>query len=123
VPDKNRKLAALRERLERAWSRSTSAEPTIWTSSNPAWGQCAITALVVQDHFGGELLRGQMREGSHYWNRLPDGTDVDLTLQQFTESPEFLNVETRSRDEVLAHPDTASRYNILKRRCTDSMAA
>jgi hypothetical protein len=123
VPDKNRKLAALRERLERAWSRSTSAEPTVWTASNPAWGQCAITALVVQDHFGGELLRGQMREGSHYWNRLADGTDVDLTLQQFSESPEFLNVETRSRDEVLAHPDTASRYNILKRRCSDSMAA
>jgi len=120
---KDEKLAALRARLENAWSRSTSAEPTVWTPSNPAWGQCAITALIVQEEFGGELLRGQMREGSHYWNRLPDGTEVDLTLQQFERTPEFADIQARSREEVLRHPDTARRYKLLRRKSSRRLAA
>jgi len=61
----------LAETLERAWSRETSADPEQWTPDNPAWGQCAVTALVVQDGFGGELVRATVDDASHYWNRLP----------------------------------------------------
>ena len=59
-----------------------------WTPDNPARGQCAVTALVVHDLLGGELLEAEVRDpdgspqGFHYWNRLA-GVDVDLTLSQF----------------------------------------
>jgi len=47
-----------------------------------------VTALVVHDFFGGELLEAEVlfqngsRQGFHYWNRLA-GVEVDLTREQF----------------------------------------
>ena len=47
-----------------------------------------MTALVVHDFFGGELLEAEVffqngsRQGFHYWNRLA-GVEVDLTRDQF----------------------------------------
>ncbi len=47
-----------------------------------------MTALVVQDFLGGNLILGDVhvdeaKVGNHYWNRLPDGTTADLTAGQF----------------------------------------
>lgn len=55
---------------------------------NPARGQCITTVLVVHDELGGDLVRGDVLvEGKHvdyhWWNRLTDGSEVDLTRQQF----------------------------------------
>jgi len=47
-----------------------------------------VTALVVHDLMGGELLEAEVRnqdgsrQGFHYWNRLAS-VDVDLTRDQF----------------------------------------
>jgi hypothetical protein len=84
------------ERLEHlirsCWSEQ-SCDPVDrdeWSAENPARGQCAVTALVVQDFLGGELLLAEVlnadgsRQGLHYWNRLPGGVEVDLTREQFT---------------------------------------
>jgi hypothetical protein len=70
--------------LAAAWRREFSAQHDAWTPSNPALGQCAITALLVQDKFGGEILRAVISEklGSHYWNRI-GGQEVDYTRSQF----------------------------------------
>jgi Domain of unknown function (DUF4338) len=83
--------------------------------SNPAWGQCAVTALIVQDAFGGELLRSTIGGIAHYWNRLDDGSEIDLTRIQFgpnayCERPAAL----RSRDYVLSFPETKRRYEHLR---------
>jgi hypothetical protein len=37
------------------------------------------------------------RQGAHYWNRLPDGTEIDLTREQF------------GRDELVQEPRTVRR--------------
>ena len=50
-------VADLQKLLQKAWSKETSFEPDNWTPENPAWGQYAVTALVVQDFFGGELKK------------------------------------------------------------------
>ena len=49
-------LSNLRSVLRDCWTEATSYDPAGWSRSNPAWGQCAITALIVQDNFGGELM-------------------------------------------------------------------
>ena len=41
-----------------------------WSSRWPSKGKCTVTALVVQDYLGGELLRAPVEDVSHYWNRL-----------------------------------------------------
>ena len=99
--------------IRRSWSADTSAYPA-WTSGNPASGQCAVTALVVQDHLGGLLLRAEVGSVSHYWN-LVGAEEVDLTREQF---PEFKPTGTmaRSRHYVLSFTGTAHRYEKLKMR-------
>lgn len=78
--------AALRE----SWGTDTCSPEDIssWTPDNPARGQCATTAVVLHDYFGGSLLMGEVHvEGErvdyHWWNRLPNGEEIDLTRGQF----------------------------------------
>ena len=110
-------LEILKKALEKSWSAETSSDPSNWTSENPAWGQCAVTALIIQDCFWGDLLRAAIEGiGSHYWNQLPDGSEIDLTKIQFLTAVVIPPGETRTREYVLSYPATAKRYELLKRR-------
>jgi hypothetical protein len=80
----------LRPLLRAAWGPDTCDPASLdeWRPDNPARGQCGTTALVVQDLLGGDLILGEVhvdgaRTSYHYWNRLPDGTETDLTAEQF----------------------------------------
>ncbi|WP_449341714.1 YunG family protein [Streptacidiphilus cavernicola] len=49
---------------------------------------CDITALIVNDVFGGDLVRGEVhvggdQRGFHWWNRLSSGVELDLTREHF----------------------------------------
>ncbi len=104
--------------LAHAWAADTAKGD--WSPDCPMLNQCAVTALVVQDWLGGDLLRCLTAKGdSHYWNQLPNGKEVDLTAGQFVYSgDEPLRSDTiiRTREYVLSFPDTVARYEILKRR-------
>ncbi|HYE58613.1 MAG TPA: hypothetical protein VD948_08910 [Rhodothermales bacterium] len=104
------------DRIAAAWARDTSASADEWTPANPARGQCAVTALVVQDVYGGDLLRAMVGGESHYFNRLPGGEEVDLTRQQFPPDAVVGAAEVRMREYVLSFPETARRYRLLKDR-------
>jgi hypothetical protein len=96
-----------------AWCRETSADPAKWTPDNAAYGQCAVTALVVQDFVGGRLMRASVGGVSHYWN---DGL-ADLTFEQFPSGAMFDGWPLeRDRAYVLGFPATAERYLLLKAR-------
>ncbi|MFI5532123.1 hypothetical protein ACIA8O_26670 [Kitasatospora sp. NPDC051853] len=80
--------------IERAVRDSWSAETCTpeyrarWSDANPARDQCGVTAMVVNDLLGGELLRGEVLVGGervdyHWWNLLGAGVEVDLTREQF----------------------------------------
>jgi hypothetical protein len=105
----------LRHLLPSAWRGDTSLLPAEWSADNPAVGQCAVTALVVQDLFGGELRRGIADSETHYWNLLPDGRELDLTASQFETRPEFVETALRSREYVLSFEATRDRYRRLRR--------
>ena len=115
------KLNKLKAALLRAWSADTAKGD--WTPDCPSLNQCAVTALVVQDFYGGQLLRCLTDSGdSHYWNRLPDGRVIDLTEAQFACSHDWPNKNSfviRAREYVLSFPDTLARYELLKKRVDD----
>lgn len=113
--DKVRLFAALRE----AWAADTSAQST-WSADCPSQGQCAVTALVVQDYLGGRIVRGEVEGVSHYWNRVA-GEDIDLTRDQFVRFV-LVNTSVRAREYILSFPDTARRYNTLRRRVAEMLA-
>jgi len=78
--------------LRASWAADTCSEDDLaragWQPDNPAWGHCDITALIVNDVFGGELMVGEVwfdaeQHGFHCWNRLPSGVELDLTREQF----------------------------------------
>ena len=78
------------EAIRSSWCRMTAYPPDAdrWHSGRPSIGQCAVTALVVQDYLGGEIVRGIVEGyGSHYWNRLALGEEIDLTRGQYSGEP------------------------------------
>lgn len=109
------------EYIRKVADRDTSSDPDNWTVENPLYGHCAVVSLVAQDYFGGELVSASLESipkyahlKSHYWNRLPDGTEIDFTREQFTDELPKLDGEIKSRDYVLSYPDTKKRYDILR---------
>src|ERR1700712_5225823 len=78
----------LADALRDVWAADTCSPDDVeragWSPENPAWGHCDITALIVNDIFGGDLMMGEVhlageQHGYHWWNRLEDGREVDLT--------------------------------------------
>ncbi len=111
---------SLRRALEASWGSDTSASPEKWSTENAAYGQCAVTALIVQDFLGGRLLRVEAfskdEKVSHYYNELPDLKVVDLTRSQFPEGTLFSDPGYRERAYVESFASTVKRYKILKGR-------
>jgi hypothetical protein len=116
-------LYDMRQKLPRVWCRET-ASPSVqdrWTEENPALGQCAVTALLVQDAVGGELMRTVVEgHGSHYyvWHR---GGREDLTACQFPEGTVIPDGEPVDRADMLGSERaiaarTAERYALLRER-------
>lgn len=117
-------LKKVEPRIRLAWSQDTASPncQKIWSRKNPALGQCAVTALLVQDLLGGELIRTEVSGyGSHYYNRLPSGDTADLTAEQFPPVTHIPPGEPRDREYVLNSPGavaarTKERYELLKNR-------
>ena len=106
----------VREALENAWSLETAKQ---WSSENPANGQCNVTAAVIHDLYGGEILRTRYPTVWHYYNRL-NGKRVDLTDSQFSR-PDARFDAPSSYDDEISDWDAAmegtlqSEYDTLKR--------
>jgi len=117
-------LEELRRILEKAWSEDTAGGDR-WDPKHPSLNQCAVTALVVQDFFGGELLRCAMTNGdSHYWNMLPTGQEADLTMDQFDVAdglPVYDTLIIRPRQYLFQAPGTIRRYGLLVYRVSAVM--
>jgi len=100
--------------FRKCWTRETSFDPLRWSPRNPAWGQCAVTALVVQDLLGGELLCCEVDGTRHYWNLLPSNRALDLTRHQFGNRFGLRPPGTEDREHVLSFPKTRRRYEVLR---------
>ncbi len=97
--------------LAQSWSLASSSK---WTVSNPALGQCGVTALVAQDLLGGEIVKTWVVKPEvrlwHYYN-LIDNKPIDFTISQFDEPINYDNLPS-NREE--AFQDTNARqYDYL----------
>lgn len=116
-------IEQLKQFLFCKWNKETCSPGlrNFWNESNPSLGQCAITALIVNDFFGGKIMRCMASSGSHYYN-LIDGKIVDLTVEQFLgEIPEYEFGEERTREYLLSNEDTKNRYFMLLNNLRKSM--
>ena len=109
------KQQELEKIIKLSWSKET-CYPTLqneWNEENPSLGQCAITALIINDFMGGKIMRCMCVDISHYYNFI-NNKIVDLTKEQFNGiTPNYLSGEERTREYILSNKDTKKRYLIL----------
>lgn len=118
-------LEIVLEALRNSWGEDTAQNPI--KENGPASGQCCVSSMIIQDLFGGELLRAEMstfdaltngRDETivHYWNELPGGVWVDSTRSQFTPNWVPISLVIRPKEYLWKFEDTMNRYEILRDR-------
>ena len=102
----------------------------IYLKENPvnsrAWGQGAVTALVVQDYLGGKLVQIPVSNivgmSSHYYNELPDAKEIDLSKSQFDGLDVKFGEKTYiERGYLLSpkFPQITKEYKLLRKRVSN----
>lgn len=120
-------ISDLENILQSTWSVETaySGDRKNWTLQRNSTGQCTVTAMIVQDFFGGKIVRGYSEKYKlfHYWNEI-DGKKVDLTYNQFSyDKPdiEFTKIIYKSKDDLMKIRSVKSRYILLKRKVEEQI--
>lgn len=85
-----------------------------WTEENKTLGMCAITSLIVNDYFKGDIAKIKVDGISHYFNIINDSI-VDLTASQFNKKIDYKDYKIINREDVLTE-DTNNRYKKLKEK-------
>ncbi|MFH0892093.1 MAG: hypothetical protein V1867_04920 [Candidatus Falkowbacteria bacterium] len=113
-------LNILRDAIEASWGKDTCYPPLKdeWERNHPSFGQCAVTALVIQDYRGGKIA--YCDHAHHYWNKI-GREKIDLTIAQFGPETEICEDGTRCRTYMFESAgakkaDTMQRYLLLKAR-------
>ncbi len=96
--------------LLKCWSIKTSSK---WTSENPYKGQCGVTAMVIQELIGGEILKTKAEGQWHFYNKINEER-IDFTRKQFDFEVNYQDIPS-SRDEAFADTNKA-QYMELKTR-------
>jgi hypothetical protein len=104
---------AILRAMRNAWSSASSSK---WTPACPALGHCSPTSLVIQDVFGGNLLKTRAGDAWHFYNEI-DGAMYDFTAEQFQNKPQYANL-TATREEALRDCSEA-QYRALSQRFVD----
>ena len=94
--------------IERCWSRATAS---VYTSANPAKGQCSVTALLAQDWFGGDILKTRVGDAWHFYNFVK-GERLDFTASQFDDPILYEDIES-GRDDAFTDT-TPMQYRALR---------
>ncbi|MBT2574824.1 hypothetical protein J7E26_12815 [Bacillus sp. ISL-51] len=101
--------------LTASWSRKTSSK---WTEECPAKGQCGVTALVIQDVYGGAILKTKTGDSWHFYNRI-NGEVYDFTDSQFQEPIVYRHTPS-SRSEAFSDTNE-KQYRHLKKAFRKNM--
>ena len=110
-----------------AWCRET-AHPSYqerWTEDNPSYGQCAVTALLVNDFCFAPIYKCKVGRSTHYYNmRIRNCDVIDFTSEQFGDKKiDYLSGEYVSREQLLKCGHVKERYELLKQRFVKVYAA
>ena len=110
--------------LRDCWCNETAYPScqTEWVPNDPSYGQCAITAMLVYDMFGGTIHRIRVSGGgTHYFNKI-NGQYLDLTIEQFDLYNIPVNYEPNEemdRKYCGKNADTQKRFELLIKRITE----
>lgn len=110
-------LKSLEELLNKCYTKDL-CYPKVsknWSENNKCYGMCAITALIINDYFNGNLGKIYVEDISHYFNII-NNKIVDFTSSQFGHEVNYSNYELIDRDIMLSSENTKLRYHLLKNK-------
>lgn len=120
-------LARIEDALRASWDADTCDPVDLpWSPTNAAKGQCGVTALVLNDLLGGDLMVAEVhfpdgrRQGWHTWNVFGDGLEVDLTREQFR-AGEAIQPGRRVTRPAGPPRREPARYERLRRRVRERL--
>ena len=90
-----------------------------WNENNRCFGMCAITSLIINDYFGGDICKIYVDGISHYFN-LIENNIVDLTKSQFNHKIDYKDYKIIDRQKILTNA-TKNRYITLKARLINKL--
>ena len=104
--------------LSRVWCRETCAARMRdeWSEDNKTWGQCTITAFLLQDIYGGRVYGVPLPDGNYHCFNEVGGCVFDLTSEQFPAPLDYRNCPEQLRETHLGKIEKRLRYEELKRR-------
>ncbi len=116
---------ALYDLLSDCWCANTCAPRmrASWSTDNKTFGQCSITAFLVQDIFGGKVYGIPRDDGSfHCYNVVGDRV-FDLTSEQFDgEQLDYSDNPEQFREIHFQKEEKKARYELLKERLKERRA-
>ena len=105
--------------LAHIWAADTCA-PRMraeWSPENPTYGQCSITAFLMQDIYGGKVYGVPLGDGNYHCFNAVGGCIFDLTSEQFGDEKLDYSLEAEQfRDIHFAKTEKKQRYELLKER-------
>ncbi len=90
-----------------------------WDERNKCFGMCAITSLIINDYFGGDICKIYVNGISHFFNLIDDKI-IDLTSSQFNHEIDYKDYQIIDREKILTD-DTENRYTTLKLRLINKL--
>ena len=86
-----------------------------WSEENKTFGQCSITAFLMQDIYGGKVYGVPLGDGNYHCFNVADGCTFDLTSEQFGDvALNYENCPEQLRDIHFAKEEKHDRYKYLK---------
>jgi len=107
----------LYRQIKELWSAETASPPAGWSQNSPAKNHCSVTALIVNDYFGGGIVSTKTVGGTHFYNVI-DGRRWDLTVSQFAEPIPY--DDTPSSREAAMADTTTEKYQAISARLRSS---
>ena len=104
--------------LSGIWAEDTCA-PRMrrdWKRKHPSYGQCSITAFLVQDIFGGRVYGVPLEDGNFHCFNVAEGHVFDLTSEQFDRRLNYTLDHEQFREIHFSKKEKEERYELLKKR-------
>lgn len=121
-------IELLKRALDASWCKETAhrKDQPYWSEQNKSRGQCAVTSIVVNNFFGGNIIEGFSEKYSifHYWNII-DSNKIDFTFSQFIgdkDDIEFNQTTIITPKELLNDHNVQKRYNVLKEKVCEYLS-
>ncbi len=112
--------------LSELWCAETCAPRmrSEWSPENRTWGQCSVTAFLIQDLYGGKVYGVPLEDGSvHCFNDV-DGCVFDLTSEQFGDTAlNYSGCPEQFRENHFAKEEKKKRYESLREKLLNRLPA